>query len=324
MLARRLIPLILAAVLALPAAASAKALKVSVTPASPKTTTGKIVLSFVADRTLPKRARYVGTLSVDQPAPLRRCAAGTLEARSKAGVRKGTRVKLTYMPTDRWSTGRWCAGQIRLLLETAATDSVGTETTKTVAASVASTITQDPSVPQGVIVYTPARISLLDGSVMTISAPGHADRVSVLTGVLAARKPGRLIINQDYDFTVVSGSISATQPPVDPLCSADSDGWPASLPVQPDVSTALLRVNGTASYSYVLPVNAVRLTGCRGNGTGATTTTVDFTGKLDAHKLSRLPLTATVTGITLADGTAATVTFSVFVKVDILDENQVP
>ena len=324
MLARRLILLVLVALLALPAVASAKALKVAVTPASPKTTTGKISLSFVADRTLPKRARYVATLTVDQPPPLRRCAAGSLEARSKAGVRKGTKVKLTYVPTDRWSTGRWCAGKIQLLLETATTDSVGTETTKTVPTAIGSTITQDPSVPQGVVVFTPARISLLEGSLMTISAPGHADRVSVLTGVLAARKPGRLIINQDYDFTVVSGAISATQPTVDPLCAADVDGWPASLPVQPDVSTALLRVNGTASYSYTLPVNAVRLTGCRGNGTGASTTVVDFTGKLDIHKLTRLPLTATVSGITLADGTQATVTFSVFVKVDILDESQAP
>jgi len=89
------------------------------------------------------------------------------------------------------------------------------------------------------------------------------------------------------------------------------------------VSTALLRVNGTASYSYVLPVDAARLTGCRGRGSGPTTT-VDFTGKLDSRKLSRLPLTATVSGIVLADGTQATVTFSVFVKVEILDENEVP
>ena len=323
MLARRLFPLVLVVCLAAAPAASAKAVKVSVSPSSPLSTAKKITLSFKADRKLGKRSRYVATLSVDAPAPLRRCAAGTLEARSKAGLKKGAKVKLAFTPTDRWSTGRWCPGKVKLLLETVTLDAVGTETFKAVPASVAATIRQDPAVPAPVIVYTPARLSLLDGSVMTISAPGHADRSVALTGTLAAHKPGKLILNADYDFTVVSGTISAPAPAADPLCSADPDPWPGTFAPQPDISTALLRVNGTASYSYVLPVDAARLTGCRGHGSGPTTT-VDFTGKLDSHKLSRLPLTATVTGITYADNTQATVTFSVFVRVEILDENQVP
>ena len=324
MLFRRLVSLtiVLALVAVVPAAASAKVVKVSVSPAKPVSTTKKLVLSFVADRTLSKRARYVGTFSVDQPAPLHRCAAGTLETRSKAGIRKGATVKLTYVPTDRWSTGRWCPGKIQLLLETVTTDKVGSETTKTVPDAVTTSITQDPSVPPPAILYTPARLILLDPSTMTISAPGHADRTTVLTGTLAARKPGHLDLNKDYDFTVVSGSITAAAPPADPLCSADPDPWPTTFVPQPDVSTALLRVNGTASYDYVLPIDAARLTGCRGHGSGPTTT-VALTGKLDSHKLSRLPMTATVP-FTLLDGTAATITFNIFVKVEILDENQVP
>ena len=330
MLARRLsLPLALVA-LTLPAvalapatASAAKPVKVKVTPASPLSTASKVVLSFKADRTLKRNQRYVGSLYVDAPAPMRRCAADTLLARSRTAVRKGAAVKLTYHPTDRWSTGRWCPGEVRLIIEVQTTDKVGTETFKRVPSSVQATIRQDPAVPAPVIVYTPARLTLLDGSAMTIRAPGHADRSTALTGTLAAHKPGRLILNKDYDFTVVSGVISAAAPPADPLCEPDPDAWPGSFAPQPDISTALLRVDGTASYSYVLPVDAARLTGCRGHGSGPTTT-VDFTGKLDSRKLSRLPLTATVTGITLADGTAATVTFSVFVKVDILDENEVP
>ena len=320
---RRLLSLMLVALLAVvPAAASAKAVKVSVSPAKPVSTATKLVLSFVADRTLSKRSRYVGTLSVDQPAPLRRCAAGTLETRSKAGIRKGAKVKLTYLPTDRWSTGRWCPGKIKLLLETVSTDNVGSETTKAVANRLTTSIAQDPSVPVAGILYTPARLILLDPSTLTISAPGHVDRTSVLTGTLAARKPGRLDLNKDYDFTVVSGAITATAPVADPLCSADPDPWPTTFVPQPDVSTALLRVNGTASYDYVLPIDAARLTGCRGHGAGATTT-VALVGKLVSHKLSRLPMTATVP-FTLQDGTAATITWNIFVKVEILDENQVP
>lgn len=308
---------------AAPASAAGKVVKVSVAPGKPVTTTSRIVLSFPSGRSLGKHAQYVGTLDVDSPPPLRRCAAGPLEARSRRAVRKGTRVALTFVPTDRWSTGRWCPGTVRLTLEIATTDSTGTETLTKVRASAAATITQDAGVPAPVIVYTPARLTLLDPSTMTISAPGHADRTSVLTGVLAARKPGRLILNADYDFTVVSGTIAATAPVADPLCSPDPDPWPATFAPQPDVSTALLRVNGTAAYSYELPIDAARLTGCRGHGTGATTT-VALTGKLDVHKLTRLPLSGTVSGITLADGTAATVTFNVLVRVEILDENQVP
>lgn len=295
----------------------------SVSPAKPVSTTPGIVLSFPADRKLSKRSRYVGTLSVDAPPPLRRCAAGTLQAQSQKGVKKGATVKLRYIPTDRWSTGRWCPGTVKLLLEVVTTDNVGTETNKAVKVAVTATIKQASGVPEPLVVYTPARLTLLDPSTMTISAPGHADRSINLTGKLAARKPGKLILNQDYDFTVVSGSISAPAPAADPLCTPDPDPWPNSFAPQPDVSTALLRVNGTASYSYVLPIDAARLTGCRGHGSGPTTT-VDLTGKLDSHKLSRLPLSATVTGITLVDGTAATVTFNVLVKVEILDENEVP
>ena len=311
--------LLAVALLPASASASAKSLAVSVSPAKPLSSSARIVVSFKADRKLAKNARYSGTLNVNAAAPLRRCTTGPVFARSAKGLKKGATVKLSFKPSDFWKSGRWCAGALRLELQIVSVDSVGSETNKAVSTKLSAAVALAPGAPEPAIVYTPSTFTLLDGSAMTISAPGHADRTSILSGILTGHKPGKLDLNKDYAFTVTGGLINASQPVADPLCTPDPEAWPAAFAPTPETSTALVRVDESSEYVYDLPIDAGRLTGCKAKGAAATTK-ITLTGKLDSLKLSKLKLTGTISGITLADGTAATIAITVVVKVDILDE----
>ena len=302
-----------------PTHAAARGPKLALAPKAPLTNSGKLTLAITGDRTLTKRQRYVAALVIDTPPPLLRCAGERIEARSAQGLKKGKVAKLVFAPENHWKTGLWCPGKLKITLEVVTADSVGTEKAKTVPSSLSTPVTVASGTTGPAVAFTPATITLLEGSAMTVSAPGHADRTTPLTGELAARKPGRLIINRDYDFILFGGSLSAPPLAADPLCTPDPEPWPGSAVPTPTVTTAIVHVNRSAESFVELPLDAARLTGCKGKGPAAATTSISLTGTLDSKGLSRLQLHGSVS-VALADGTTATITFNPILRIDILDD----
>lgn len=160
----------------------------------------------------------------------------------------------------------------------------------------------------------PGKITLLDGSAITVRAPDRPDRTIALTGIVRGFVPGRFAPNQDIGVGTLTGGFWTRSLQVDALCAAAP--IVTDFPVVPTAaSQLLLKASGDATLTLALKADAASLAGCASGGAGPTALTL--TGKTTPDGLLKLPLAGSIGGVTIAPGVVATVTFNLLVNIDL-------
>ena len=167
---------------------------------------------------------------------------------------------------------------------------------------------------------------LLPGSTATVTAPGRADRTLGLAGGLRGFIPGRFVLNVDYPMNFDSPDPETQVPFTNAVgvSSLVSDPLCAAAPIHPfapfaDGSGSALsfKRTGAVSGKLVFSADPTTFAGCSGPESG--TTTINLEGKLGVKKLADLTLTGTLADVPVGGGVNGTVTVSLEVKIDILD-----
>lgn len=279
---------------------------VVVTPKSPKASQ-TVTVSFTAGE-LPRDRRYdVALRSADAAG----CSGG-YSVRLTA-VSKGRRVTVRFNPRDGRAVGldrtvprRFCAGVANAVIS-----HVGAANRLVVLARKKFQIT-----PVGgpETFGTPARITVLDGSTITVKAPGRPDRSNALGGLVRGFIAGPFRPYTNIDVGTLSGGFWLRSLQVDSICSGS--GIVTDYPVVPAAaSQLLLKASGEATFTLALKPDAASLAGCASAGAGPTALTL--TGKTTADGLVKLPLTGSISGVTIGPGALATLTFNLLLNVDL-------
>lgn len=159
----------------------------------------------------------------------------------------------------------------------------------------------------------PGKITLLDGSSITVRAPGRPDRTIALTGIVRGFVPGKFTPGSDIALGTLTGGLWMRMLQVDSLCSGA--GVATDFPVvAAAASQLLLEASGDATLTLALKADAASLAGCASGGAGPTALTL--TGKVTPDGLLKLPLTGSISGVAIAPGVTATVTLNLLVNVD--------
>ena len=239
--------------------------------------------------------------------------------------RPGATIRATLRPTA--DKKYWCPGAARVRLFRRK----GHNTTLYEAASIViedNSSTENPG-PNG----TPAKVTLLEGSSMTVKVAGRPDRTSGLTGELRGYIPGKFRPNTDIQITLTRGSISATSLPGDPACTPAGRQYPSAIglyvtPVYPGTlkptetllsgQTMTLLASGSGSLVLTLDQDYVAaLTGCKSAGGDAASFPVGFAGQVGPTGLVQFTITGGTDGLKLSDGATASVVFTLVLKIDL-------
>lgn len=266
--------------------APAAGASLSISPKAP-TPTSAITVTWVPKRTYPAgKIRVVITTA----ATTGRGCSTRASVRIRKPVIKGRAIRVTLRPRPQWcGTGPLTVGI---------------------------TTTRDGRGPEGLsdirfkgVLGTPAKVSLLDGSSLTVQVPGRADRRISAAGVLRGYVPYKIELNTPIGIVlkVLDLRLDAA---ADPLCPS----VPERLAPQSD-GRLTLNQDGTAELTLPLAVSSASLIGCAGPGTPPTV--LKLTGKSGTGGLSRLALFGTLPGVALADGTTANVAVALTVMVDL-------
>jgi hypothetical protein len=283
----------------------ATALGLTVSPAQP-TTTDSLNVSFTAGK-LARDQRYDVSLSIG--ASSSNCIA-TQSIRVKGIRRPGRRVAVVLSPIGVSTSGsaRYCPGRATVVVSRVNVDAKAVTLAKrtvTVAAD------DDPGVKTP---DTPVRVDLLDGSALLVQAPGRPDRTLPLGGVLRGVIPGKFKPNTDIELRSLAGTLWLRTLTPDALCAGSSYATELGVPASAPATLALKKV-GDASLALTVAVAPTALAGCASPPAG--TTPLAFSGKVGPLGLTRLGLSAAPAAVTIADGVTATVTATLFVRVDL-------
>ncbi len=238
-----------------------------------------------------------------------------------ASWRPGTTVRATLRPT--FDKKYWCPGPARVrVVRTKGRSTTVIESLTVVIADNAATESPGPF-------GTPAKVTLLEGSAMTVRVAGRPDRSSALSGELRGYLPGKFKPLTDLQLTLTRGSINATSLPADPACTSAGRQYPAQLglataPEPYTKSTLLSRQTmtlldaGRASLGLTLDQDHVAaLTGCKSAGGDAASYPLAFAGNVGPTGLVRLSISGGTDGLKLSDGATASVVFTLVLNIDL-------
>lgn len=238
-----------------------------------------------------------------------------------AAWRRGATVRATLRPTA--DKRYWCPGPARVrVIRTKGRSTTVIELLTIVIGDDAST--ENPG-PFG----NPAKVTLLEGSTMTVRVAGRPDRSSALSGELRGHIPGRFKPRTDIQITLTRGSVSATSLPTDPACASAGRQYPTPLglvttPAPYSKSTLLFRqtmtvlASGRASLGLTLDQDHVAaLTGCKSAGSDTKSYALGFAGDVGPTGLVRLTISGGTDGLKLSDGATASVVFTLVLNIDL-------
>jgi hypothetical protein len=309
-----LVALLLPAICSVQAASALAAKKPSpgairglvVSPKKPKANQ-TITVSFTSGR-LSRDRRYDVSLRVADAAG---CSGG-FSIRLTGVVPPGVQGVLRFSPRDRRAVGmnrtvpgRFCAGSAGVTVGHAGADG---------RVVVLARKRLDIAPAGGPETYgTPARLEVLDGSMISVKAPGRPDRSNALSGLIRGYMAGPLRPERDISIGALSGGLWVRSLQVDQVCAGAPvlTDYPA---MGDDASKLLLAASGEAKLTLALRADPISLAGCAG---GAAATTLTLTGRVTPDGLAKLPLTGSIEGVTIAPGVTATVAISLLLNVDL-------
>lgn len=292
------------------AAGAAKPLppKLVITPAHPKADQ-PITVSFRADGRLPRDRRY--RVEIWAGAPNSRCIRLGDAVLLRERPPRGRIVRAQVFPYRQGATvNRWCAGRAEAQLRTVDVD--GRVSPAPIRRSF--TIAKDAHYPADADIGTDLDITVLDGSAITVTAPGRPDRTLPLGGSITGLIPGKFVLNSTWHAQLRGGSLAMRSLVTDPLCAGTAYHLVSPLG---SGSTATFETDGRVSAALVLAADPVSLAGCAGAATGATT--LQLSGALGERKLADLTLAGSLAGVPIATGVAATMTVTLRLSVAIRD-----
>lgn len=297
-----------------PPAAPWKVSDIRVTPKQPQVT-GEVTVSFTAGKLRPDQ-RYDVWLQAQGPTT-DFCNAG-YSVRIKGRKRPGSRVTVIFTPGDsrawdgfavRPGLGRFCAGDATVWIGRADAGN-----TLKLAGTRSVTLVPDRDYPKAAGV--PVKISVLDGSALSVKATGRDDRSMPVTGELRGIIPGEFRPNTDVAVGSLTGSLRLASLRIDPLC-AGTGPFTTDLAVVPGgPSNLILKASGEGTLTLALAADRLSLAGCAAPATPVPTTLV-LTGKVNADGLLKFPISGSVTGVPIADGVTADVTAGLVLNVDL-------
>lgn len=289
-----------------PAALAAPGSSLRVAPAAPTLKT-PITVTWRADRKLPAGFTYHAEVKIDGGGTLA-CASYARSARRRAAL--GRTFTTTLKPPAANGGRQWCPGtatiSVQILSARGGKPNAVARTTRTIRIGKGET--------RPAKAFVPAKITVLGGSAMTVTAAGHADRSSPLTGTLRGRIPGRFKPNTDVPVRAFSGALQPTALAADPLCPGTT---PAAMFNAASVSKMTLFANGDARLDLVLNGSASQLIGCGPAGPLAGTTTIPLTGVVGPKGLLHLQISGSTNGIALPGGAQGTLAITLQVNVDL-------
>ena len=232
-------------------------------------------------------------------------------------VKKGSLLRATFRPgvglyavSERWPT--WCPGTARILLfrypqgdNTNVSRFLGLR-------KVPITLAPGETLP---FTPTPVKVTLLPGSTMTATATGRPDRSTPVTGVLRGVVDGPFQPNRDIHVISLAGALTPASLAPDPLCPGTTPPamFEAASGTRLDIAarggvTFALQLNGAPSQAF----------GCGPPGPLAGTTALTLTGTAgQPNGLTAVPLTGTLPGFALPDGTQGGLAANLVLNVDL-------
>lgn len=289
-----------------------------ITPKRPQAT-DTIVVSFRAGK-IARDERYVVDL-VGPPAAATigpAVCSGGYRVRVRGVTRPGRRIRVELNPNDSrgWpvgtsqpGAGRFCPGEARVGI-----GRVSPDDDLAVAGTRKVSVVPDAGFPPPL--GTPVKVSVLDGSAITVRATGRPDRTMALGGLVRGAIPGVFRPNTDVPVGTMVGGLFLKTLQTDAICGGGT--FATELPLTPKggPSNMLLKASGEAIWTVQFAADPLSLAGCAAPASPAPVT-VTLSGKVTSDGLLRLPLTGSVPNVPIATGVTATVTFNLLVNVDL-------
>lgn len=172
-------------------------------------------------------------------------------------------------------------------------------------------IAKDPGYPP--LTDTPARILLLPGSSVVVRRAGHADRTLALAGQLRGTIAGQIQLGSDIAIAQVSGDLSF--PVLEPDVQCSGPRYRTSFAPWREASL-VMRQSGDVTFTLPLDLDPASLAGCN-EPSAPGRTALTLTGKVGDGGLSKLAVSGTLPGVTLAPGVTGDVTVSLLLNVDL-------
>lgn len=289
-------------------------LAVSVTPATPQAT-DTLSVTFTAGR-MPPGWRYVVGIGANAAgAP---CTTGYM-VQLKA-QRPGSKVTVRLTPSARGATGRiffgaplsradrFCAGPTAVTVDRFDPDLKSVRLGRRVVS-----IAKDPGYPAE-STDTATRVTVLEGSTVTVTSAGRQTRTLGLGGVLDGVVPGKIQLNRDIAVTSLAGALHLRTLAPDTACAGDA--YRTAFGSVPAATSLTLLQSGAATLTLALDAAAPAIAGCN-EAMAAGTTIVTLAGRVSEGGLTKLALTGTASGAQLAPGITADLTFNLLVNVDL-------
>lgn len=312
---------VLGLLLLLPATAPAKVaprgVPVRVEPARPSTT-DTLTVTFRAVRLKPDERFEIGFGTYDNTS----CTPGYTVRLLRQPVGRMVRVRLAPNPArapgrvvderrpangfNTPSTTRFCAGGTELRLSAVDADGGVRELGQRRFG-----LAKDPAYPP--LNDTPAAIALLQGSRVSVRRDGHPDRTLGLTGQLHGTVPGVIQLGRDVAIGQLGGELAL--PVIEPDAACAGPRYRSVFPVGRDAGL-VLRQSGEAVMTLPLDGDPAALAGCT-EPSAPGRTVLTLTGRAGDGGLSRLAVSGTLPGVTLAPGVTGDVTVDLLLSVDL-------
>jgi hypothetical protein len=163
---------------------------------------------------------------------------------------------------------------------------------------------------------TPVEINLLEGSTITVQVAGRPDRTSTLTGQFTGQIPGRFDDARDAAMEFSGGSLSVESLDSDLSCTASGRAYPNPIALAPSGTSGTLYADNRVTLKLQLAEHPVAMTGCTGPA-AADAGTIELSGRSTDGGLTRIELSATVSGVRLSEGVDATLQLKVVIGIEL-------
>ena len=162
---------------------------------------------------------------------------------------------------------------------------------------------------------TSVKVTVLDGSTVTVQAPGRPDRMLPVGGSIRGLLPGRFRPNTDINIDSMTGKLLLSAISPDSLCAGGVYKLEFGL-AQGGPSKMVLQASGNSTLLLELLADPASVAGCAAPAAPGKTS-VTLTGKVGPEGLVRHAISGAVAGVQIAPGVTATVTLNLLVNVDL-------